>query len=521
MQRAQPQSSSRRGVVLVFFALLFVGFMAIAAMAVDLGLARLTQRQMNGATDTVALETLRERDRARSEAAETDPFLRDLMRRSLNARLATWRYTPDLSLGGDGEEEFDGAGGYILLSEGQGELNWGRVIEEIGWTAPRPRTNYESEEDEAGNFLSAIPRNLRHGDMVSGTFLPVQAGEGGNPFDMEDSTYDRPDFVTSVAENAPYGDSVLVRLRRTSHPYEGGGEGLDSQESVSSSGPTLPMLFSAGTGIQGGDSETNDSIRHTGFRIRATSIATARRAVRAGVRVPEEVLQGMIDEGQINTREAALLRVGVTGIALDRRIWSWQDQAGSPFQMWTPIGNGEDELILEIGTESESTQGLLFPNDPSSIAPYAEWVFGNLQEKEPRNVADRMPYLRPAAELDPSMLEPEHWLTEEGFVPIYSMRFSSPLEVRIVGFGRVRTELAIDPDTGQPRTNSEGVPLIRLIRIANHMALAPADPWIAPRNASAVFDGTQTDDLSDAEWETYLQQWRTLPRAVRAPALAR
>ncbi len=51
--------SPRRGTTLVLFAFLVFAFMALAALAIDMGLARLAQRQMWTATDTLALEAVR------------------------------------------------------------------------------------------------------------------------------------------------------------------------------------------------------------------------------------------------------------------------------------------------------------------------------------------------------------------------------------------------------------------------------------------------------------------------------
>ncbi len=511
------EASPRGGVVLVFFALLFVGFMAIAGLAVDLGLARMTQRQMQGATDSVAIETLRERDRARNETAETDPYLRDLMRRSLNGRIATWRYTPDLTVGGSGDEDFEGAGAYITLSEGQGELNWGRVIEEIGWTPPRPRTNYESEEDEGGGPVSATPLNRRQGDMVSGSFNQTLFGPSGSPLHMETPDYQRPDFATAEADEAPYGDSLLVRLRRTAHPYAGGGD--DSQPNVSSSGPTIPMLFSAGTAILGGDAGSGESIRHTGFRVRATSIATARRAVRAGVRVEEDVLQGLLAAGQMNVREAALLRVGVTGLALRDRFWNAIE---GTIDVWKDRDDGDRELILEIG-QLLTARNLLFQHGTSNPNLEFEDVIGVLTEIEPRIVGDRVAYPPPD---DEALTSPAHFSTVEGLVPVYDFRFANTggvwmPQLRVIGFGRVRIEQLVDEDTGEPQFGANGLPLIRVVRLGNRLALELSDPWIAPRNASARFDGTQTDDLTPAMWEALMIASRNLRHAVQAPALAR
>src|SRR5208337_4438462 len=54
--------TKRAGYVLVFFAFMFFGLMGLAALVIDMGFARLAQRQMQTAVDSAALEGLRFRD---------------------------------------------------------------------------------------------------------------------------------------------------------------------------------------------------------------------------------------------------------------------------------------------------------------------------------------------------------------------------------------------------------------------------------------------------------------------------
>lgn len=495
---------ARRGVVMVLFALLVIGFLAIAGMAIDLGLARLNQCHMQGAADSVSVEIVRERDWARIPLAEEDQFLRDLMRRTMSARLAAWRYLEGLPLTPAGGDEYGGGGAFLRYSQGLGELNWGRNLQQIGWSVPRLATNYQLETDGSGAFVSATPFNLNYGDIVSGTFKPVAANDDGNPFRMESASYDRLDFEPADVSVAPYAESVLVRMRRV-----GGGE-FEGYPQVSTTGRPVPLLFSAGTSIR----STGPDIRQAGFRMRATSIATARRAVRVGLAVPEADMPQ-----NASAAERAILRLGVTGLVLDARIWEWQDQQGSPFQMWQPRADGGDEVLLYIMSAAEGVQNMLFLHGPEPSTYYEEWDFGVLQPKAARSVGDAMVFPPPA---DAALTDPAHWRTDEGFVPLYRRRFAPPnIELRVVGFGRIRTELVVDDDTGAVVTNDNGYPLIRLIRLPNLMAESPWDPWVAPRNASARFDGNQTDDLPKALWDQYMAVWSELSRAVYAPALAR
>ncbi|MEZ5980484.1 MAG: pilus assembly protein TadG-related protein [Planctomycetota bacterium] len=63
MPRSQTSSAPRRrGATLLLFALLVFGLMAVAALSIDLGFARLSQAQMQNAVDGAALEGLRWRN---------------------------------------------------------------------------------------------------------------------------------------------------------------------------------------------------------------------------------------------------------------------------------------------------------------------------------------------------------------------------------------------------------------------------------------------------------------------------
>jgi len=56
---AKQHQSNRSGAVLVIFAMIAFGLFAMAALVIDIGFARLTQRQMQVAADTAAIEGLR------------------------------------------------------------------------------------------------------------------------------------------------------------------------------------------------------------------------------------------------------------------------------------------------------------------------------------------------------------------------------------------------------------------------------------------------------------------------------
>lgn len=139
--------------MLVLVAMLLFGLMAIAALTIDIGLARFTQAKMQAAADLGALEGLRG---SRADASA----------------LVAATYDPDR-----------------LLSVGPGmtELHAGALLEVSPDTyVPQLETN---DGDEP------------HGDMVGGSYDPAAAhGE---------SAYVRADFTAGA------GGALLVRLRRT------------------------------------------------------------------------------------------------------------------------------------------------------------------------------------------------------------------------------------------------------------------------------------------------------------------
>ena len=62
MKRHRRQTADRAGYALVLFVMIFFGLMGLAALVIDMGFARLAQRQMQTAVDSAALEGLRWRD---------------------------------------------------------------------------------------------------------------------------------------------------------------------------------------------------------------------------------------------------------------------------------------------------------------------------------------------------------------------------------------------------------------------------------------------------------------------------
>lgn len=266
-------------------ALLFFTLFGIAALAVDTGLMRLTQLQMQGAADAAALEGIRFRNRL-----TTDGYASDCIRRS-RARLMIEQTFANPTAG---DTRQFGAGPVVEIRNGVG------AADALAELVPPDSSSGTYRPDRFS--LALNQGNVVHGDMVSGVFTGTLV-----PGPEEDAAYTRQDFLpnpdppnpglsllpgcpdpddpepwTAPISGAPMladADSAfLVRLRRTQPPAPTSAPALDTEAGVSSSGPTLPLLFGRGTALRG-------AVRHDGFAVRATAIAAVAPVLRVGAEI--------------------------------------------------------------------------------------------------------------------------------------------------------------------------------------------------------------------------------------------
>lgn len=258
--------------MLLFVLLLFV-FFGIAAVTIDIGMASLTQNQMQTAVDTASLEGARKRDydtyqfrsnqRRRGEVSE-------LVRLVFDDDLKPTQGAPQSDGGFANPDDADalqlGAGPAFAVEDGTGPLAASGTI------AIAPERVIDDPVLQRNHALSTAT-NQPHGDMLSGTFF-------ADAEPSESASYDRDDFLPGVY--MPTGDSTdhqglsfLVRMRRTT-----GASALDDQPGVSSRAPTVPFLWGFGTLMRAADDGYDP--RRDGVTVRATAIASARPAVRVG-----------------------------------------------------------------------------------------------------------------------------------------------------------------------------------------------------------------------------------------------
>ncbi len=277
--RIQLRQSRRAGNVLLLCALMLFVIFGVTALVIDLGVARMTQRQMDTATNSASREGLRYRDAIpewlqqqiddpNSEIATgmahdgVDTTDHDQVRRWMAKYQVNLTYQDLPASTTDSGTQF-GAG--PLYQVGPDHKTDGYALQTI--TAPTGITAYKPQ-------LQLNKGNAIAGDLVAGKFL--SPGEfTANP---EGADYSRVDFdpVAGV-------DSFLVRLRRTNDPRSNPTpwNSLDNIDGVSATGPALPLIFGQATLIPAAD-PNNRSYRRDGVVVRGTSIAQVRPVVAVG-----------------------------------------------------------------------------------------------------------------------------------------------------------------------------------------------------------------------------------------------
>jgi hypothetical protein len=263
---------------LILFALLTFVFFAIAAVVIDVGLANLTQAQMQSATDSAALEGCRWRNfdeqlgdsntekRRKAGAIVRLAFDDDLHPTQSGYRPDSYEFTQETGTATLDMDDADAAqisaGPGLQVSGGSGAWAANSVVGE------QPLSELARIDDPQ---LQLNRNNVPTGDMVTGSFHPYRSHN-------ESGEYVRDDFTPAPTSTAQVANalSFLVRMRRA-----GDSNAVDVQNNVSSSLPTLPVVFGLGSTIL--QDPTNDwDPRRDGITVRATSIASARPAMRVG-----------------------------------------------------------------------------------------------------------------------------------------------------------------------------------------------------------------------------------------------
>jgi hypothetical protein len=261
--------SKRSGVALVFFAMLVFGLMGIMAFVIDIGVASLTQAQMQNAVDTAAIEGMRLRSFA-EDPSQNDQYRRphvteivqmvfdDNLRPTSGVKeteIPPWYHGGIKGIPPDGPDQLNlGAGPVWDLHPGEGSGNVGETYNPLVkvYDDPVLEPNAENEID---------------GDMISGSYSWDESHD-------EQSDYSRADFRAATHDVSTSRREIgfLVRMRRSADtPIPGERSGA----------PTLPLLFGLGSTIkQAAGSDWNP--RTDGITVRAVAIASARPVMTIG-----------------------------------------------------------------------------------------------------------------------------------------------------------------------------------------------------------------------------------------------
>jgi hypothetical protein len=233
------------GSVLVIFALSLLIVFALAALTIDMAVMRLTQRQMHTATDSAAVVGLSLRD------TPTD-------RRAAAQDQVSFVFDDDFNTASDAFQ-FGAGPTYNRTSL-------------LGFGLEGGTINSTSVYDPV---LQPNAANAAHGDMLSGDYVFGQRHDEGynllNPYERDDFPSGFDEFASPTPPN-----SFLVRVRRTRNA-----SGLDNVAGVSSSGPSIPMVFGRGTAIARASGSSFDP-RNDGFSFVSTSIADAQPTLALG-----------------------------------------------------------------------------------------------------------------------------------------------------------------------------------------------------------------------------------------------
>ena len=373
-QRERTRERGRRGAGLVLFVLLVFALMAIAAVTVDIGMASLSQAQMQDAVDSAALEGHRWRQ------YEEEDIFSDQRRRARASQFVGMIFDDDLDPS-NGDLMGFGAGPIFESQGGVGGAPQGLDV---------PDTHVYDPELERNLF------NVVHGDIVSGDYDP-------NAAHVEASDYQRTDFIPAMMPGSWLADALLVRMRRTSMPTNN-----DNVASQSSSGPGLPLLFGHGSTIHAEDAATYDP-RRDGLTVRATAIAAAQPARYVGDTPLDGDGNRMREDPDDPLSEHDHLGAVPFAVSLD--FWNSHTLL-DPGCVVVNVVPGKDGGIGQIRA---------FDVDTQLAGEVVGWFAGDLHQLGNRVLPGAPPSALP--------LLPENI---EGFVPVYEEIGGVP---RVVGFG--------------------------------------------------------------------------------------
>ncbi len=337
MTRIARHIRRRRGTTLVLFAVLLFALLPMMALVLDLGIVRVTRRQMQTAANVAAIEGLRYRDsKTDVERRET---ARDTVKHLFDDNLAPT--TPSTGFSAGPQAFLVPNTGTPLIGN---SFRWSPQLMTDSDQLPvvtqfRPTLQLNSDD------------NKQHGDLVAGTYDTAAATNPDTLFTekttvsgMVTEYYQRNDFVASDVADAPTSRAFLARLRRTR--FSDNDQAPDDEADVSSAGPPVPYVFGRGGLASGGTPDPNAlwNQREAGVTVRATAIADARPALTVGPATPSGAL--------FSTPTASPAIPGIAPFAFAATTWS--QLSGTPRTIYI---SPEGRVSLDnVATD----QGILF-----------------------------------------------------------------------------------------------------------------------------------------------------------------
>ena len=390
--RRRSKLPPRQGTVLVLFAMLIFALMAMAALAVDMGLLIDTQRQMQSAADSAALEGLRWRDdtTASSLLNPSQPtYTQDQVRRQLASDLATRIFDYRLRSDGDhtnpplSDNSYDpmqvGAGPVLLYSGGTTQAYALQLVQVPA--QPFDHVYKPSAFSSASASLTFQPlqlnssSNLQNGDLVAGTFGTNPSYSSSNTAN-EDKLYNRRDFVPT-----PSGGTPATALPS----WPGCGGPITSRVWTTCPAPARSVRrcrsCSRGSLITASSDPTLNpngyNPRRDGLTVRGTGIANATPAKMVGPAFPP---------GLFPTAPASSLGTnGMNGLApFALSVAFWNSLAGQTQvtvqangQITTGTGSGQMIRISSLSSAATATDASIvvvtaagFPTTASPFVPF-------------------------------------------------------------------------------------------------------------------------------------------------------
>jgi len=491
--------------VLAQFAFIVIALFAVLSLVADMGYVTLTRVQMQNATDSAALEGVRQRnntvvgadpshpDPEDPEHLKVDGFATDCVRRFVAGELVRSTFDDDLNPDNGDPRNF-GAGPEIVLSGGDGtSVNAYQKIE-----PPEPVYAYKPRLQLNQSL------NASHGDLVSGCFIDPETGRctlspvpnpSPGPDELPDYTrQDRFQVSSTTPHPQPVGysypfescpsDEVLRTWSQTgsTHPYPWSGvgplsgseedsaflvrlrrtnnvQGLDDQDGVSSNRSTLPLIFARGTLVHKDDASAYNP-RTDGLTVRATSIANAQPVRRVGVQTGDvDPVNSFCQRNGHGVVPFAIERSGLASTSATIGP-DPDDPAGSP-------------VILSGGRAI----GRFVVASCSILRPTAADLIGSIGLRLPGKVAPPACNPNPVDPRNGNPVESSVANHFKGYVPVYDSIGASGTR-RIIGFARIDLfwpNCQSDPLSIEIETHAQ------IVVVANASALITGLPIDLPR----------------------------------------